>query len=398
MSRAAVVLIGLTGAMLAAPARAQDHAMPGMKMPGMTMPSPARTLAKPPKRKATARKAPLAKPAHTPRRRAHPPLRATRRAVAEPTAAMPEMAGMDHAAHAAAATAPAHDGAMSGTAMSGMAMPGDAASGAMPPMDHASMPGMTMRATGTALPAGTAPPPPPPMDHYADRYFPAAAMARARAAMMREGGAQTSYRIMVNLAEYQARAGRDGYRWDAEAWFGGDINRLTVKTEGDGVRGGGVGAAEVQALYSRAVGPYFDMQAGVRHDFARGRPTTYATIGFEGLAPYWFEVEGAAFVSDRGDLLARVEGYYDQRITQRLILQPRVELDLAAQDVAATRIGSGLSSAELGLRLRYEVARRFAPYVGISWERETGRTARYARQDGERPDTTSFVAGVRMWF
>ena len=384
MIRAAAALIGLTGMMLAVPAVAQDHAMPampGMKMPGMAMPSPA----KPPIRKAMARKAPLAKPGPKPRKRARPPLHAPRRAAAPPAAAMPEMAGMDHAAHTAAATAPAHDGAMPG-----MAMPGDAASGAMPPM--------TMQSTGTALPAGTALPPPPPMDHYADRDFPAADMARARAAMMREGGAQTSYRIMVNLAEYQARAGRDGYRWDAEAWFGGDINRLTVKTEGDGARGGGIAAAEVQALYSRAVGPYFDMQAGVRHDVARGRPTTYATIGFEGLAPYWFEVEGAAFVSDRGDLLARVEGYYDQRITQRLILQPRVELNLAAQDVPATRIGAGLSSADLGLRLRYEIARRFAPYLGVSWERKTGATARYARLDGENPDATSFVAGIRMWF
>ena len=121
-------------------------------------------------------------------------------------------------------------------------------------------------------------------------------------------------------------------------------------------------------------------------------------LGFEGLAPYWFEVEGAVFLSDKGDLLGRVEGYYDQRLTQRLVLQPRVELNFAAQDVPENRIGAGLSNAELGLRLRYEITRKLAPYVGVSYDAKSGQTARYARDDGEDPTTTSFVAGVRIWF
>uniref|UniRef100_UPI00258902F2 copper resistance protein B n=1 Tax=Pseudomonas sp. TaxID=306 RepID=UPI00258902F2 len=112
---------------------------------------------------------------------------------------------------------------------------------------------------------------------------------------------------------------------------------------------------EVQALYSRAVGPYFNLQAGVRQDFRRGPDRTYATVGFEGLAPYWFDVEGALFLSDRGDVLGRLEGYYDQRMTQRLVLQPRVELNLSAQDVPSSNIGSGVTDAEAGLRLRYEI-------------------------------------------
>jgi copper resistance protein B len=255
-----------------------------------------------------------------------------------------------------------------------------------------------MAQTGTALPAGDAPAPPPPGDHYADRFFPSAEMSQSRRDMMREQGGRPLGTVMFNLAEYQVRSGRDGYRWDGEGWFGGDINRLTVKTEGEGTFREGVDGAEVQALYSRAVGPYFNLQAGIRHDFKPTPTRTYATIGFEGLAPYMFEVEGAAFVSPQGDVLGRLEGYYDQRITQRLILQPRVEINLSAQDMPRQRIGAGLTDAELGLRLRYEVTRRFAPYVGISYEAKTGRTADYARADGERPTSTSFVAGVRFGF
>ncbi len=258
------------------------------------------------------------------------------------------------------------------------------------------MPGMEM--TGTALPAGNAPPPPPPTDHYAARQFPPAEIERAHRDMMRESGGRSFAQVMFNLAEVQVRNGRDGYRWDGEGWFGGDINRLTVKTEGEGVFRQGVESAEVQALYSRAIGPYFNLQAGIRHDFTPTPTRTYATIGFEGLAPYWFEVEGAAFISPQGDVLGRLEGYYDQRLTQRLILQPRVELNLSAQNMPAQRIGVGLTNAELGLRLRYEISRQFGPYIGVSYDSKLGRTARYARIDGEDPDAASLVAGIRIWF
>ena len=110
------------------------------------------------------------------------------------------------------------------------------------------------------------------------------------------------------------------------------------------------------------------------------------------------EVGGALFLSTKGDLLGRLEGYYDQRITQRLILQPRVEFNLSAQDVPENRLGAGLTDAELGLRLRYEVRRQFAPYIGVSYLAQTGRTADFTRAEGKKPQTTSFVAGVRTWF
>lgn len=251
---------------------------------------------------------------------------------------------------------------------------------------------------GTALPAGDAPAPAAPKDWAADAIYDPAAMARARAVVAREHGGGSFSQIMFNLAEYQVRNGRDGYRWDGEGWFGSDLDRLVVKTEGEGSFGEAVEAAEVQALYSRAIGPYFNLQAGVRYDVRPDPSRVYATVGFEGLAPYWFEVEGALFVSNKGDVLARLEGYYDQRLTQRLILQPRVEFNLAAQDVPENGIGSGLSDAELGLRLRYEIVREIAPYIGVSHDRTFGDTARFARAAGEKRSSTSFVAGVRFWF
>jgi copper resistance protein B len=254
-----------------------------------------------------------------------------------------------------------------------------------------------MASGGTALPAGNAPAPAAPEANYADRIWGRDAMAPARDVLQAEHGGMSFSQLLVNLAEVQVRRGRDGYRWDGEFWYGGDINRLTVKTEGEGTfreRARG----EVQALYSRAVGPYFNLQAGVRQDIGPGPDRTYATIGFEGLAPYWFDVEGALFVSGRGDVLGRLEGYYDQRITQRLILQPRVEINLSAQDVTSSRLGSGVTDAEAGLRLRYEIAREFAPYVGVSWERRFGDTARYARTAGEGTGGFSLVAGIRTWF
>ena len=262
---------------------------------------------------------------------------------------------------------------------------------------HRHVPGMAMPAEQKS-PTSPAEPPPAPAGRYADRFYPPDEMAAAEAQMMREQGGQKFTMVLFNLAEYQFRHATDGYRWDGEAWFGGDVDRLTLKTEGDGDRRGGVESAELQALYSRAIGPYFNLQAGVRHDFQPSPARTYATLGVEGLAPYMFDLEAAAFLSDHGDVLARIEGYYDQRITQRLILQPRIELNLAAQDVPATRIGAGLGNAELGLRLRYEIRREFAPYVGLSYDAKIGRTARYARADGDDPRVGSVVAGIRFWF
>ncbi|MGN6374163.1 MAG: copper resistance protein B [Sphingomonas sp.] len=295
---------------------------------------------------------------------------------------------------------PATDGSKS-------SMPGMDMSGGQPgahdrsPMQDMATPDQSMAPaspSGTDLPAGNAPPPPVPGDHYADRIYSPAAMQPARAMFRHENGGEAFSQVMVNLAELQIHDGRNGYRWEGEGWFGGDIDRFVVKSEGEGTFGKGVDAAEVQGLYSRAIGPYFNLQAGVRHDFQPSPTQTFATVGIEGLAPYQFDVSGALFLSTRGDLLARAEGTYDERITQRLILQPRVELNFAAQDVAEDRIGAGLSDAELGLRLRYEISRQVAPYIGISYSTKVGRSATFARRDGEAPHSTSLVLGIRTWF
>ncbi len=364
-------------------AQTMDHSnMPGMKMPAKPAPKP-KPAAKPrPSAKPAAAK-PAAKAAPKPTPSAKPA--DGQAAPAGDPNCPPEHAEMGHctpstpASHSAAQADPHAGHDMS-------AMPG------------ASADAQDMGTGGTALLAGDAPAPAAPEPSYADRVWGREAMMPARETLRSEHGGGTFSQVMFNLAEYQVRDGRDGFRWDGQAWFGGDINRLVVKSEGSGTLGEGVGDAEVQMLYSRAIGPYFNLQAGARYDFKPNPSRTYATVAIEGLAPYWFEVEGAFFLSDQGDVLARMSGYYDQRITQHLILQPRAEINLAAQDVPENGIGSGLSDIELGLRLRYEIKREFAPYVGVSYDRKLGDTARFARAEGEDVGGVSFVAGVRTWF
>jgi copper resistance protein B len=297
---------------------------------------------------------------------------------------------------AAKKAAPAHAGHDMSN-MPGMAMP--AARATTDPHaghDMSAMPAMNMSAAAEP-PIPQTPPPPPAKDHLADRYYDPAAMAASRHMMRMEMGDMRFAQVMANIAEYQFGRHGDGYRWDGQAWFGGDINRFMLRSEGGGSVKGGLQTGEVQALYSRAASPAFDLQAGVRQDFApRGR--TYVTVGAQGLIPYWFDLEGALFLSTKGELLARAEGFYDLRLTQRLVLQPRIELNFVAQNTPETRTGSGLSDAELGLRLRYEIKREFAPYIGVSYERLVGKTATYARAAGEDPEATTFVVGVRAWF
>jgi len=393
--RLAAALAASAALVLAVPAIAQDMpGMPGMKMPSPTKPAGKKPVAKTPVTKKPATKKPVGRRLPAPRPKPAAP--------ASPAPATDgSMPGMSMPpAKSGAQPMPAMPGmappAPSGTPDAKPAMPGMDMSGDHKDHDMGAMPGMEQ--TGTALPAGNAPAPKPPMDNYADRFFPATEMHRSRMRSMREQGGRTFYQLMFNLAEYQVRDGRDGYRWDGQAFVGGDTNRFWLKSEGEGAFREGVDSAEIQALYSRAIDPYFNLQAGIRRDLGPGPNRTYATVGVEGLAPYMFEVGGAAFLSNKGELFGRLEGYYDQRITQRLVLQPRVELNLSAQDVPQIRLGSGVTDIELGLRLRYDITRRFAPYIGVSYEARTGRTADYARADGKDPTTTSFVAGVRFQF
>jgi copper resistance protein B len=301
------------------------------------------------------------------------------------------------------------------------------ASPAWAQMDHSKMPGMDMPAPEPAKPEstvsapakadphaehemgeaahpespegiGSAPAPVPPEDHAADALFDPADMAAARRLLRRENGGVPVSFVSFDLAEVQIRKGREGYRWEGESWFGGDIDRLTLKYEGEGAFGGSVDDAEFQALWSHAISPYWNLQAGLRQDIRPSPSRSYVALGMEGMAPYWFELAGTAFISNKGDVHARIEGYYDQRITQSLILQPRIEANFALQDVPELRIGSGLVDFEAGLRLRYEIQREFAPYIGVEWQTKAGGTARYARAAGEDTSSVNIVAGIRIWF
>jgi len=253
-------------------------------------------------------------------------------------------------------------------------------------------------AAGTALPAGDAPAPRPVAADYADRIWGAGAMQPARTQLHREHGGGTFSQVMLDLAEVKIAKGHEGYKFEGNVWYGGDINRFVFKAEGEGEFGEALEGAELTALYSRAIDPYFNLQAGIRQDVGPGPDRTHAVIGVEGLAPYWFEVSSYLYLSTEGEVTASIAGEYDQRLTQRLILQPKIEFDLSAQDMPELGIGSGLTGAEFGLRLRYEFAREFAPYVGVVHERKFGRTADYARAAGEDRASTNFVVGVRAWF
>ena len=222
-------------------------------------------------------------------------------------------------------------------------------------------------------------------------------MAASRQTLKAENGGMVTSVVIIDRLEARTSNGEENYLWDAQGWYGGDLDRLWLKTEGEGSFSGPVESAEVQALWSHAIGPFFDLQAGARYDF-EPTGTAYGVLGVQGLAPYMFEVDAALFLSDRGDLTARVEAEYDQKLTQRLILQPRAEFELAAQDVPEQGIGAGLSKAEIGVRLRYEIRPEFVPYVGIEYEAKTGRTADFARMDGEDPDGVVFLLGIKAWF
>lgn len=185
---------------------------------------------------------------------------------------------------------------------------------------------------------------------------------------------------------------------DVQAWIGGDYSKAWFKLEGEGVQGATLDSGEAQLLYSRLIAPFWDVQAGIRRDLRSDPELDYAVIGIQGLAPYWFEVDAAAFVSEDRDITLRAELEYEILFTQRLILQPRLELNAALQDIPEQGLDAGLNSSELGLRLRYEVMREIAPYIGVSHIKKYGSAAVNARINGEPDDMTSWVLGVRMWY
>ncbi len=231
----------------------------------------------------------------------------------------------------------------------------------------------------------------------ADAIWGAEAMRASRKALYNEHGKMSLFWFQGDRLEYRAREGEDGYLWDVQGYYGNDTDKFWFKSEGEGSFGEEIEQAEVQALWSRAIGPFFDLQAGVRQDF-HGAERTHLVLGAQGVAPYHLEIDVAGFVSNKGDVTARIEGEYDHRLTQKIILQPRAEINLSAQDIPELEIGSGIDSIEAGLRLRYDITPEFGPYIGIEQEWKLAGSRDFAIADGEDPSVTNYVIGVRFWF
>ena len=225
------------------------------------------------------------------------------------------------------------------------------------------------------------------------------AMALSTAMAQKMHGDSINFLLIGERLENQSHDGGNDLIWEAQGWIGGDINKLWMKTEGKYDRErGDTKEFELQALWSHAVSPFWDLQAGWRHDAEVDDGFDYLTIGFLGLAPYWFEVDVAAFISEKGTLSARLEAEYELRITQRMILQPRAELNFGFENDNEAELRRGLQKTHLGLRLRYEIRREFAPYLGLAWEKSFGESASILTARAEEASETSIVAGLRFWY
>lgn len=202
--------------------------------------------------------------------------------------------------------------------------------------------------------------------------------------------------VLGDRLEYQEDS--DSTVYDIQAWYGTTYNRFVIKAEGD-IADGTLEESSTELLWGHALNAYFDTQFGVRLDqYDEGKDRQWLAIGMQGLAPYWFELDVTAYVGDDGRTALSAEAEYELLLTQRLILQPRAELNLYGKDDLDNRLGSGLSDLALGLRLRYEFSRQFSPYIGVEWTDTYGDTVDYRRAAGEDTSGTQFVAGLRFWF
>jgi len=266
--------------------------------------------------------------------------------------------------------------------------------GNMPGMDHGSMPGMRH---DMGKPDSTAP------QSEMQRTSPVLPYARnpdGSIPIPGKGMAMSDDAIfhmaLLDRLEYAKSKDDHGWIWDGQFWIGKDYNRLWIKTEGE--RTSGQSNGRLEALWSKPVSAFWDFQAGVRHDFGLGRSRQWAAFGVQGISPYWFDVEAAAYVGPSGRTAVRAKAEYTLRLSQVLLLTPEIETNAYGKADTERGIGSGLSDVEVSLRLRYEIRREIAPYIGINWGRKLGQTADLARQAGESPIERQVVAGVRLWF
>ncbi|MBI5613283.1 MAG: copper resistance protein B, partial [Gammaproteobacteria bacterium] len=203
--------------------------------------------------------------------------------------------------------------------------------------------------------------------------------------------------LLIDRLELARTSDRTTGQYELQARYGRDYDRLVFKAEGE-VDDGRLAEARTELLWGHAVAVYWDAQFGIRHDSGEGPNRGWLAFGVQGLAPYWFEIDATAYVGNEGRTALRVEADYELLLTQRLVLQPRVEANFYGKRDAERALGSGLADFTAGIRLRYEIRREFAPYVGIEWAGKYGGTADYAKAAGEDTKETRLVAGLRFWF
>lgn len=304
--------------------------------------------------------------------------------------AMNDHAGMDHGSmpgmnHGAAKPQPAMPPAMDHSSMPGMNHGSAKPKPAMPPaMDHSSMPGIDHGAPAVgSLPSS---------DGAGERGYDSYGL---HPHMMDR---DASSRLLFDKFGWSRnRDGQNALEWDGRFWWGTATDRLVIKSEGERESGGGSGA-KVEALWSHAISPFWDLQLGARRDFGTGPKRNWAALGIEGVLPYNIEFETTAYAGPSGRTALALKAEYDLLLTQRLIFTPEIEASAYGRNDPERGIGSGLSDASLSLRLRYEITRQFAPYVGVSFERKFGRTADYASAAGQGRSQAALLAGVSFWF
>jgi copper resistance protein B len=215
--------------------------------------------------------------------------------------------------------------------------------------------------------------------------------------MMEMNDAAALGKLLVDQLEWRDGDGTNGPAWDAQAWYGTDYNKLWFKTAGVHLDGA-TQDARAELLWDRVFSRWWSAQAGARHDFGEGPSRNWLALGVEGLAPYFFDIEATAYVGDAGRTAARFRAQYELLFTQRVILQTELEVNAYGKDDPERQIGAGVSDLQLGFRLRYEIHRELAPYVGVAWLRRLGKTADLVQASGQDPSVWQVLAGIRFWF
>ena len=234
-------------------------------------------------------------------------------------------------------------------------------------------------------------PPDPPAHEMGDMPY------KAMAEMMQMDDTERVGKVLIDQAEWRDTKEGSAAVWEGQGWYGSDYDKLWFKTEGERSNGK-TEDARAEAFWDRLIGRWWSVQAGARQDFGEGPGRTWAAVGVEGLAPYWFDVEATLYLGEQGRTAARLKAEYDLLFTQRLIIQPEMEANLYGKADPQRLLGSGLSDLELGVRLRYEIRREIAPYVGVSWRRLFGETADFSRASGGGRSDVQAIAGLRIWF